>query len=76
MRIEAEPTIHTRESERKVGDILALDRSQLSAERTLMSWVRTALAIISFGFTIYKFLQVIEEQSKVLTAPRRRATWG
>ena len=39
--------------------MLALDRNKLAAERTLMAWVRTALSMISFGFTIYKFLQVI-----------------
>ena len=47
----------------KLTDILALDRNKLAAERTLMAWVRTALSMISFGFTIYKFLQVIDEQS-------------
>ena len=30
-----------------------------------MAWVRTALSMISFGFTIYKFLQVVDEQSGV-----------
>ena len=49
----------------KLTDILALDRNKLAAERTLMAWVRTALSMISFGFTIYKFLQVIDEQSGV-----------
>ena len=49
----------------KLTDILALDRNKLAAERTLMAWVRTALSMISFGFTIYKFLQVIDEQSTV-----------
>jgi putative membrane protein len=29
-----------------------------------MAWLRTALSMISFGFTIYKFLQVIQEQGK------------
>ena len=51
--------------ELKLNDILALDRNKLAAERTLMAWVRTALSMISFGFTIYKFLQVIDEQSTV-----------
>ena len=46
-------------------EILALDRTKLAVDRTLMAWVRTALSMISFGFTIYKFLQFIQEQSKV-----------
>jgi putative membrane protein len=49
----------------KIGDVLALERTRMAAERTLMAWLRTALSMISFGFTIYKFLQVIQEQSKV-----------
>jgi putative membrane protein len=36
---------------------LAMDRTWLSHERTLMAWVRTATSMISFGFTIYKFFQ-------------------
>jgi len=30
-------------------------RTRLSAERTLMSWVRTATALIGFGFSIVQF---------------------
>ena len=51
------------DKELKMTDILALDRTRMAAERTLMAWVRTALSMISFGFTIYKFLQVLLEQS-------------
>ena len=36
---------------------LALERTWLAHERTLMAWVRTAASMISFGFTIYKFFQ-------------------
>jgi putative membrane protein len=54
-----------RDTELKTSDILALDRTRMAAERTLMAWVRTALSMISFGFTIYKFLQVLQEQSKI-----------
>jgi inner membrane protein YidH len=36
-------------------------RTRLSAERTLMSWARTATALIGFGFTIGKFLSQINK---------------
>jgi putative membrane protein len=29
----------------------------MAADRSLMAWIRTALSMISFGFTIYKLLQ-------------------
>jgi putative membrane protein len=53
------------DTELKLSDNLALDRTRMAAERTLMAWVRTALSMITFGFTIYKFLQLIQEQSTV-----------
>ncbi len=34
----------------------------MAADRTLMAWVRTALSMFSFGFTIYKFLEAAAEQ--------------
>lgn len=43
--------------ELKLGDKLALERTVMAANRTLLAWVRTSLSLISFGFTIYKFLQ-------------------
>jgi putative membrane protein len=48
---------------------MAVDRTWLAHERTLMAWVRTATSMISFGFTIYKFFQF--EVAK--DAPVRRA---
>ena len=35
--------------------LLAVDRTRLAHERTLMAWIRTAVSMITFGFTIYKF---------------------
>jgi putative membrane protein len=32
-------------------------RTRMSLERTLMSWVRTATALIGFGFTIFQFFE-------------------
>ena len=40
---------------------LAATRTILAAQRTLMAWVRTSLSMISFGFTIYKFLHGLHE---------------
>jgi putative membrane protein len=40
---------------------LSIDRTRMAAERTLMAWLRTSLSMISFGFTIYKFLQAFQE---------------
>lgn len=39
------------------GTRLAVDRTVLAHERTLMAWIRTAASLITFGFTIYKFFQ-------------------
>jgi len=37
--------------------LLAVERTRLAHERTLIAWLRTALSMISFGFTVYKFFQ-------------------
>jgi uncharacterized membrane protein YidH (DUF202 family) len=41
----------------------------LSAERTLMSWTRTSLGLISFGFSLYKFMHVLAPSHE--GSPRR-----
>jgi len=40
---------------------LAMERSYMAAERTLMGWIRTSLSMISFGFTIGKLGQVLQD---------------
>ena len=44
---------------------LAGERTVMAADRTLMAWIRTALSMISFGFTIYKFLHAFEESGSI-----------
>ena len=39
----------------------AVISTELASDRTLLAWIRTALSMISFGFTIYKFLQYVRE---------------
>jgi putative membrane protein len=43
------------------SDHFAWLRTRLSIERTMMSWVRTAIALIGFGFTIVQFFERIKE---------------
>ena len=40
---------------------VALDRTRMAAERTLMAWVRTTLSMITFGFTVFKFFQYLQQ---------------
>jgi putative membrane protein len=42
---------------------LAVERTLLAHERTMMAWVRTAASLISFGFTIYKFFDYLQQDS-------------
>ena len=60
--------------EPKLGDKLAIertdmaiDRTAMAADRTLMAWTRTAISMISFGFTIYKLLHGAFKEGLVLT---------
>jgi len=46
----------------KLADVLATERTRMAADRTLMGWTRTALSMIGFGFTIFKFLESIQSK--------------
>ena len=52
-------------SELKIGDKLALQRTALAQERTVMASARTSVSLISFGFTISKFFQQLREHEVV-----------
>jgi putative membrane protein len=48
-------------------------RTSLSAERTLMSWNRTSLSLIGFGFTIYQFFEKFQQATAGAGAVRPEA---
>jgi putative membrane protein len=43
-------------------------RTRLSIERTMMSWIRTAVALIGFGFAIVQFFERLEQLPGVRAA--------
>jgi len=51
-------------------------RTMMAADRTLMAWVRTALSLESFGFTIYKVLQALQQEGRALPRDRTPANVG
>jgi putative membrane protein len=49
-------------------------RTRLAVERTMLAYMRTAVALIGFGFTIFQFLQRIHEvPGRAIHFPR--AAW-
>ena len=40
---------------------LARERNRAAADRTLMAWIRTALAMIGFGFGVGKLYEALEQ---------------
>jgi putative membrane protein len=48
-------------------------RTRLSVERTLMSWVRTAVSLIGFGFTIVQFFDRFSAMAGIAEAQRPQA---
>ena len=44
------------------SDHFAWVRTRLALERTIMSWLRTAVALIGFGFAIVQYLYHLEQQ--------------
>lgn len=39
-------------------------RTRLSVERTMMSWIRTAVSLIGFGFAIVQFFERLRQMTK------------
>lgn len=52
----------------------ALVRTAFASERTLMSWMRTSVSLLTFGFSIAKFFHYLEEQqggTELSVGPKR-----
>ena len=59
-------------AEAKTANELAVDRTDMAAvrtvmasDRTLMAWIRTSLSMFTFGYTLYKVLQEVNEIGKL-----------
>jgi putative membrane protein len=48
---------------------LALQRSFLATERTLMAWIRTSISMIGFGFTMAKLFQSLAASNVLIRGP-------
>ncbi|WP_211869384.1 YidH family protein [Neoroseomonas terrae] len=48
-------------------------RTRLALERTMLSWVRTAVSLIGFGFAIVQFLQHVQHLPGALPAAHPEA---
>jgi putative membrane protein len=48
---------------------LALQRSFLATERTLMAWIRTSISMIGFGFTLAKLFQSLAWSNVLIRGP-------
>ena len=58
------------EAQPNAGNHFAFIRTRLALERTMMAWVRTAVALIGFGFTIVQFFERLGGMEGVAPAVR------
>jgi putative membrane protein len=42
---------------------LAFERTWVAYERTMLAWVRTATSLITFGFSVFKFFEILRQES-------------
>ncbi|MEX2141334.1 MAG: DUF202 domain-containing protein [Pirellulales bacterium] len=51
-------------------------RVRLAAERTLLAWIRTGLALMGFGFVVARFGLFLHELAKVEALPQPYGGWS
>jgi putative membrane protein len=51
------------EKKTSTANELARERNRAAADRTLMAWIRTALAMIGFGFGVGKLYEALEQSN-------------
>src|ERR1700733_12976114 len=65
---QATPSAGRFEVKATASDHFSWLRTRLSVERTMMSWVRTATALIGFGFTIVQFFDRMQQMPGTASA--------
>jgi len=48
---------------------LAVERTRVAYDRTMMAWIRTAISLLTFGFGIYKFFEIGNGRERALAHP-------
>lgn len=51
--------------ELRLADKLALERTVMSADRTMLAGVRTSMSFIGFGFTIFNIMRYMQEHASL-----------
>src|SRR5215470_17388071 len=62
------PAVGRFEVRASASDHFAWVRTRLALERTIMSWLRTAVALIGFGFAIVRYLKHLQQSPGVRAA--------
>ena len=70
MEGHAGPTAERFQLKESVGSRFAWLNARLALEMTMMSWIRLAITLIGFGFTIVTFFERLNDMQGVAPAPQ------
>ncbi len=63
--VHENPALHDNDT----NTLLAMRRTRMSIDRTLMAWIRTSLSMIGFGFTLAKVFRSLAQQNVFVRGP-------